>query len=57
MTEQPKKGGPRKGAGRKPVGANPKQIFISLSDLQRATFKNLGGAAWLRAYLDSEAKK
>ena len=52
-----KQGGPRKGAGRKPIGTNPKQWFVSLSEAQRATLKTLGGAKWLRALLDAEAKK
>jgi len=56
MTET-KQGGPRKGAGRKPVGTNPKQWFVSLSEAQRATLKKLGGATWLRELLDAESKK
>ena len=53
--EEPKKiGGARTGSGRKPLhsGVATVPVTVKMTELQRAKFKLLGGAPWVRDRID-----
>lgn len=52
-------GGKRAGSGRKPLYPGEKTVMVGLKITQRQhdTFKELGGADWLRATLDRMQKE
>lgn len=53
------RGGKREGAGRKPLDPNGSTVVVPvrLTAAQRDVLKTLGGAAWVRAQVDKQAKR